>query len=48
MLLLKRYKVIKTVTGLRLTLPFSVGWNENDYVDIEQQDSETLIIKRKN
>jgi hypothetical protein len=47
MLLPKRYKIIKTATGLRLTLPFSVGWNETDYVDIEQIDSDTLIIKRK-
>lgn len=47
MLLPKRYKIIKAITGLRLTLPFSVGWNENDYVDIEKIDDDTLIIKRK-
>lgn len=47
MLLPKRYKIIKTNTGLRLTLPFIVGWNDTDYVDIDQQDENTLIIKRK-
>ena len=48
MLFPKRYKIIKTNSGLRLTLPLNVGWTDKDYVDIEKVDSETLIVKRKN
>lgn len=47
MLFPKRYKIIKTNSGLRLTLPLNVGWTENDYVDIDKVDDNTLIIKKK-
>ena len=47
MLFPKRYKVIETSTGLRLTLPSETGWTKTDYVDIEQKDVDTLIITRK-
>ncbi len=43
----KRYKLFETGSGLRLTIPLEVKWSNGDYVEMEQIDDDTLIIKRK-
>lgn len=42
----KMYKVFKTTSGLRVTLPKDSKWEDNDQVIFKQTDDDTLLIKR--
>jgi hypothetical protein len=42
----KMYKVFKTASGLRVTLPKESNWEDNDQVIFKQTDDDTLLIKR--